>query len=206
LPFKESFMISIPLLRVSLIVPPRSVHSLSQTDQWLFVMSTELIGFSLAGICMRFLVTPASMIWPYNLLIAAIINTLHSSETTGSRGYDGISRQRFFTYIFIGSIFYSQLLLCKLALYSDFPSSQRSFRLISSLLSQASHGSAGLRPRMSRLITSLASPMAWEWVSSPLTGVKSPTMAPLFPAHGGLQPTRVFPLCFFIGFFFRFSM
>ena len=74
-------------------------------------MSTQLIGFSLAGICRRVLVTPASMIWPQDLATAAIINTLHFNETPGSLGYDGISRQRFFGYLFIGSMIYSQLLL-----------------------------------------------------------------------------------------------
>jgi hypothetical protein len=84
---------------------------IAKTDQWLLVMSTQLIGLSMAGICRRFLVTPSSVIWPNNLVTAAIINTLHSRETTGSQGYGGISRRRFFSYIFIGSIFYSQLLL-----------------------------------------------------------------------------------------------
>jgi hypothetical protein len=73
-------------------------------------MSADLIGFSMAGICRRFLVTPPSMIWPENLVAAAIINTLHPKETTGSQDHGGMSRKRFFTYVFIVSIFYCQLL------------------------------------------------------------------------------------------------
>ena len=80
----------------------------TKPDQWLFVMSTQLIGFSICGICQRILVAPASMIWPYYLAICAIFNTLHSQDTTGSQARDGISRLRFFTYISISYFFYSQ--------------------------------------------------------------------------------------------------
>jgi hypothetical protein len=74
-------------------------------------MSTQLIGFSMAGICNRFLVTPPSMIWPSILVLAAIFNTLHSKATMGSQGHGGISRQRFFANVYISSACYSQLLL-----------------------------------------------------------------------------------------------
>jgi OPT oligopeptide transporter protein len=41
------------------------------------------------------------MIWPSTLVNAALFNTMHSSYGTS---YDGrISRERFFTYFFIGS-------------------------------------------------------------------------------------------------------
>ena len=80
------------------------------TDQWLLVMSTQLIGFSIAGICKRILVAPASMIWPENLAAAALFNTLHAQDTTDTtRSWHGISRDRFFIYVFIGYFFYSQL-------------------------------------------------------------------------------------------------
>ncbi|KAH9979447.1 OPT oligopeptide transporter protein-domain-containing protein [Lactifluus volemus] len=75
--------------------------------QWLFLMSTQLIGFSIGGICQRVLVAPASMIWPGNLAVCAIFNTLHAQDTAGNQGRDGISRLRFFTYISIGYFFYN---------------------------------------------------------------------------------------------------
>ncbi|KAF8264241.1 OPT oligopeptide transporter protein-domain-containing protein [Lactarius quietus] len=77
--------------------------------QWLLVTSTQLIGFSFGGICKRFLVDPPSMIWPSNLVFAALFNTLHSLETSGTHGLGGISRRRFFTYVFIGYFFYNFL-------------------------------------------------------------------------------------------------
>jgi len=74
-------------------------------------MSTQLIGFSIGGICKRFLVPPPTMIWPETLLTAVLFNTLHSQETSGTQACGGISRGRFFSYIFIGYIFYSQSFL-----------------------------------------------------------------------------------------------
>ncbi|CAK5270437.1 unnamed protein product, partial [Mycena citricolor] len=51
--------------------------------QWLVVMSTQLIGFSIGGIARRFLVQPPSMIWPYNLVTCALFNTLHAQQYAG---------------------------------------------------------------------------------------------------------------------------
>ncbi|KAF8257802.1 OPT oligopeptide transporter protein-domain-containing protein [Lactarius quietus] len=77
--------------------------------QWLLVMSTQLIGYSIGGICKHFLVDPPSMIWPSNLVFVSLFNTMHSLETSGSQGLGVISRRRFFTYVFIGYFFYNFL-------------------------------------------------------------------------------------------------
>jgi OPT oligopeptide transporter protein len=82
----------------------------TKSDQWLLVMSTQLIGFSIGSICKPILIAPASMIWPYTLAYAAIFNTLHSHETTGTHASGGVSRARFFTYVFVGYFLYSQFL------------------------------------------------------------------------------------------------
>ncbi|KAE9392531.1 OPT oligopeptide transporter [Gymnopus androsaceus JB14] len=71
--------------------------------QWLMVMSTQLIGFSIGGICRRFLVQPPSMIWPTNLVTCALFNTLHATQYAGMGKRGGISRERFFLYAFLGS-------------------------------------------------------------------------------------------------------
>ena len=81
---------------------------LLKPDQWLVVMSTNLIGFSIGGLCKRILVTPPSMIWPANLGTAALFNTLHSQETSGTHACRGVSRGRFLTYVFVGYTLYSQ--------------------------------------------------------------------------------------------------
>ena len=74
-------------------------------------MSTQLIGFSIGGIFKRFVVKPPSMIWPDTLLISVLFNTLHGQEMSGTLAYGGISRLRFFSYVFIGYISYSQFFL-----------------------------------------------------------------------------------------------
>jgi OPT family small oligopeptide transporter len=71
--------------------------------QWMVVMSTQLIGFSIGGIARRFLVQPPSMIWPANLVTCALFNTLHAQQYAGMGKRGGISRERFFLYCFIGS-------------------------------------------------------------------------------------------------------
>ncbi|KAF8707703.1 oligopeptide transporter, partial [Rhizoctonia solani] len=71
------------------------------TYQLALVISTQMFGFSLAGICRRFLVWPSSMIWPATLVNTALFNTLHS--TYGREEGGRTSRERFFTLAFIGS-------------------------------------------------------------------------------------------------------
>ncbi|KAI0779970.1 OPT oligopeptide transporter [Fomes fomentarius] len=71
--------------------------------QWMVVMSTQLIGFSIGGIARRFLVQPPSMIWPANLVTCALFNTLHSQVYAGMGTRGGISRERFFFYGFLAS-------------------------------------------------------------------------------------------------------
>jgi len=72
--------------------------------QWMVVMSTQLIGFSIGGILRRFLVTPPSMIWPANLVTCALFNTLHAQTYAGMGDRGGISRERFFLYVWIGGV------------------------------------------------------------------------------------------------------
>ncbi|KAL0951776.1 hypothetical protein HGRIS_008447 [Hohenbuehelia grisea] len=71
--------------------------------QWMLVMSTQLIGFSIGGIGRRFLVQPPSMIWPSNLVTCALFNTLHSQVYAGVGHRGGMSRERFFFYCFLAS-------------------------------------------------------------------------------------------------------
>ena len=88
--------------------------------QWMVVMSTQLvrplcppprtlrltptqIGFSIGGICRRYLVQPPSMIWPTNLVTCALLNTLHSQQYVGIGNRAGLSRERFFAYAFAAS-------------------------------------------------------------------------------------------------------
>jgi OPT family oligopeptide transporter len=66
------------------------------------ILTTQLTGFGLAGLCRRFLVWPASMVWPQNLLTCTLLNTLHAEEDENA----GISRFRYFMYVFTGAFFF----------------------------------------------------------------------------------------------------
>lgn len=68
---------------------------------WLALITCNCIGFSFAGLCRRYLVWPASMIWPQNLVTCTLFNTFHAEDDDGSDG--SLTRYRFFTYVFIGS-------------------------------------------------------------------------------------------------------
>ncbi|PVG00827.1 putative isp4-oligopeptide transporter [Serendipita vermifera] len=73
----------------------------SAAYQLTLVISTQMIGFSLAGVCRRFLVWPSSMIWPATLVNTALFNTLHSTYGRPEQGH--MSRERFFFLAFLGS-------------------------------------------------------------------------------------------------------
>ncbi|KAF8237421.1 small oligopeptide transporter, partial [Tricholoma matsutake] len=72
--------------------------------QWMLFMSTQLIGFSIGGLGHRFLVAPASMIWPNTLVSCALFNTLHSQSYAGIGQHEGMSRERYFLYAFFGAL------------------------------------------------------------------------------------------------------
>lgn len=76
-------------------------------DYWFsltLVLATQLTGFGLAGICRRFLVWPASMVWPQNLVTCTLLNTLHADDDEGT---GGISRYRFFAWVCVCAFFWN---------------------------------------------------------------------------------------------------
>ena len=83
------------------------------------VLATQLTGFGLAGLCRRFLVWPASMVWPQNLVACTLLNTLHAEDEDdgigmygggggggGERGQKGMSRYRFFVITTVASFLF----------------------------------------------------------------------------------------------------
>jgi OPT family oligopeptide transporter len=67
------------------------------------VLATQLTGFGLAGLCRRFLVWPASMVWPQNLVVCTLLNTLHAEDDDGT---GGITRYKYFMIVMGGSFFF----------------------------------------------------------------------------------------------------
>ena len=77
------------------------------------VLATQLTGFGLAGICRRFLVWPASMVWPQNLVACTLLNTLHAEDEDdgvgmglGRRNGKGMTRYKFFMIVTAGSFLF----------------------------------------------------------------------------------------------------
>jgi OPT family small oligopeptide transporter len=67
----------------------------------LLCITTQLFGFGLAGMAARWLVSPASMLWPQVLSNAALLTTLHNRENEVADGWS-ITRLRFFLIVFTG--------------------------------------------------------------------------------------------------------
>ncbi|WWC88117.1 OPT family small oligopeptide transporter [Kwoniella dendrophila CBS 6074] len=69
----------------------------------MIILATQLTGFTMAGLCRRFVVWPASMIWPGNLVVTTNLNTLHAEED-GFQG--GMSRFKFLVICMGGAFAY----------------------------------------------------------------------------------------------------
>jgi OPT family oligopeptide transporter len=67
--------------------------------------SPQCVGFGIAGLMRRYLVEPASMIWPQTLVSTSFMYALHDHSKTDPRKSNGwsISRYRYFFFVFIGS-------------------------------------------------------------------------------------------------------
>lgn len=82
----------------------------------LLILSTQLLGFGLAGFTYSILIRPTAMVWPSSLVVLALYNTLHSvgNETQEGRQLTR-DRMKFFSIVIIGIFFYqvSQLPVIK---------------------------------------------------------------------------------------------
>ena len=67
----------------------------------LFVFAVQLTGFSLSGLARRFVIWPASMIWPTTLVVCTNLNTFHAEDESFQ---GGMSRFRFLM-ITVGAAF-----------------------------------------------------------------------------------------------------
>jgi len=78
-------------------------RDIGKFGSFLLVLTTQCVGYGLAGVCRRFLVRPAAMIWPATLVNVTLFRTLHEEEDTGK---GGMSRMKFFVIVAICSFFY----------------------------------------------------------------------------------------------------
>ncbi|KAL4892509.1 OPT oligopeptide transporter protein-domain-containing protein [Aspergillus ambiguus] len=80
-----------------------------QRFSWAFevflTISSQMLGFGVAGFFHRFLVTPGAMIWPSTLINATLFTALHDHSRPDPRKVSGwtIGKYRMFLYCMIGS-------------------------------------------------------------------------------------------------------
>lgn len=68
--------------------------------QILLTLSTQILGYTFAGLTRQWLVYPGSMIWPGTLMSTAMFTTLHGEENKVANGWR-ISRWKFFVRFYI---------------------------------------------------------------------------------------------------------
>lgn len=71
--------------------------------QILLTLSTQILGYALAGLTRQYLVRPSGMIWPSTLVSTAMFTALHKDENKPANGWT-ISPSKFFLRVFVGSV------------------------------------------------------------------------------------------------------
>ena len=91
-----SFAVNVPLT-----ISKHFNHPTSFGFNILLLLSTQIVGFSFAGLCRRFLVWPAMLIWPQTLVTCTLFNTFHAEDDDGSDG--SLTKLRYFLYVCCGA-------------------------------------------------------------------------------------------------------
>lgn len=79
----------------------------------LLLLTTQCIGYGMAGMLRKWLVEKKEMVWPGNLPVIALFNTLHGKDETGpshaKSAADAERRMNFFTMVFFAATMYGFL-------------------------------------------------------------------------------------------------
>ncbi|KAF2107917.1 OPT oligopeptide transporter protein-domain-containing protein [Lophiotrema nucula] len=71
--------------------------------QMLLTLSTQILGYALAGLTRQYLVRPSGMIWPGTLVSTSMFTALHKEKNKPADGWN-ISKSKFFVVVFLGSV------------------------------------------------------------------------------------------------------
>ncbi|KAF2687409.1 OPT-domain-containing protein [Lentithecium fluviatile CBS 122367] len=71
--------------------------------QILLTLSTQILGYALAGLTRQYLVRPSGMIWPSTLVSTSMFTALHKDENKPANGWT-ISPSKFFVRVFVGAV------------------------------------------------------------------------------------------------------
>ena len=167
----------------------------------LLVLATTLTGFGLAGICRKFLVWPADMVWPQNLVSCILLNTLHEEDNTSQ------SRYRFFLYAITGILlwtFFPGLLFLGLSYFSWVCWMAPGEYRFSNFEDGATNNSTAQTTSSSTNCLGLYLDLVWG--SSPSIGARSRISVRHSGCRGGPKCTCLRGLCWRIGLYYRSSI
>ncbi|KLT45603.1 OPT superfamily oligopeptide transporter [Cutaneotrichosporon oleaginosum] len=113
-PFNVKEHTVIVMMATVAILPAYGLFSITSLDlfyktplglgfNFTYILATQMTGLTIAGIARRFVVWPASMLWPGVLVTTTILNTLHAESDIGT---GGMSRQRFFLVMSVAAFLY----------------------------------------------------------------------------------------------------
>ncbi|GJN67455.1 small oligopeptide transporter, OPT family [Purpureocillium lilacinum] len=73
--------------------------------QILLMISTQAMGFGVAGVARRFLIWPSSMVWPATLITCTVMYSLHDHSPSDPLATNGwrIGRYKFFLFVALGT-------------------------------------------------------------------------------------------------------
>lgn len=80
-------------------------QKVSITYQLLLILSTQILGYTFAGLARRFLVRPGGMIWPGTLMSAAMFTTLHKEKNVVANGWT-ITRWKLFFVVWLSAFLF----------------------------------------------------------------------------------------------------
>jgi hypothetical protein len=89
-------------------------------------ITTQVLGFGIAGLTHRWLVQPAAMIWPQNLVTSALMYALHDHSPTDPATTNGwkIGRYKYFLIVFAGSFawyWFPGYIFTALSVFGEYP-------------------------------------------------------------------------------------
>ncbi|KZF18813.1 OPT superfamily oligopeptide transporter [Xylona heveae TC161] len=83
---------------MAIISPVYWNHDYGAGFCFLYLLTTQMLGFGLAGLARRFLVYPAALIWPSSLASTVLFRSLHERQDNSKVNGWSMSRYRFFGY------------------------------------------------------------------------------------------------------------
>ncbi|KAI2706901.1 hypothetical protein DTO013E5_522 [Penicillium roqueforti] len=84
---------------VAIVSPVYWNRDLGAGFSFLYLLTTQMIGFGLTGLTRRWIVYPAALVWPTSLSSTVLFRALHEPESRTSANGWTITRYRFFAYI-----------------------------------------------------------------------------------------------------------